>query len=65
VSYLQSATPSFRPANRSPLGRGSPREDSMNVLTSLAADSVYLSKRNLRISLSREVTEAMIAINLV
>jgi hypothetical protein len=34
----------------------------MNDRTSFAACGVYLSKRNLRISLSRDVTEAIIAI---
>lgn len=59
---MHSATPSFKLASRSPPSKRSPRDSSMNDRTSFAACGVYLSKRNLRISLSRDVTEAIIAI---
>jgi hypothetical protein len=60
--YLHSATPSFKLASRSPPSKRSPRDSSMKVRTSFAACGVYLSRRNLRISLSSDVTEAIIAI---
>lgn len=61
-SYLQRATPSLRLSSRSPGARRSPNDSSMNVFTSLAACGVYRSSRNLRISLSRDVTDAIFAL---
>jgi len=60
--YLHSATPSFKLASRSPPSKRSPRDSSIKVRTSFAACGVYLSRRNLRISLSRDVTEAIVAV---
>ncbi len=59
---MHNATPSFKLASRSPPSKRSPSDSSMKDRTSFAACGVYLSKRNLRMSLSRDVTEAIIAI---
>jgi len=58
-SYLHRATPSFKPSSRSFPGSRSPSMLSIHALTSLAAAGVYLSRRSLRKSLSREETDAM------
>lgn len=60
LTYLHNATPSLRLSSRSPLGSLSPRTLSIQELTSFAAAGVYLSKRNLRKSLSNDVTEAIL-----
>ena len=59
-SYLHSAIPSFSASKRSPATNRSPSISSIQVLTSLAAWGVYFDRRKLRMSLSREDTEAMI-----
>jgi hypothetical protein len=59
ATHLQSATPSLRPSRRSDDGSFSPSMSSIHDRTSLAAAGVYLSRRILRRSLSREDTDAM------
>lgn len=59
-THLQRATPSFKAPRRSPAGRRSPSVASIQARTSLAAAGVYLSRRILRKSRSRDVTEAMV-----
>src|SRR5690242_6627562 len=60
-TYLQSATPSLRPSRRSDDDSFSPSVSSIQARTSFAAAGVYLSRRNLRRSLSKELTDAMMA----
>ena len=59
ATYLQRATPSFSPSRRSEDGSFAPSISSIHVRTSLAAAGVYLSRRNWRKSLSRDVTDAI------
>lgn len=58
-SYLHRATPFFNASSRSPPTSFSPKTFSIQLLTSFAAAGVYLSRRNLRRSLSSDETEAM------
>src|SRR2546429_656604 len=62
VTNLHSATPSFSPSNKSASGSLSPSTSSIQFLTSFAAAVVYLARRMLRRSLSRDETDAMEAI---
>lgn len=59
-TYLQRTTPSFKETSKSPGGRRSPSTLSIHDRISSAAAGVYLSRRILRRSLSRDVTEAMV-----
>lgn len=65
MTYLQRATPSLRPSSKSFDGSGSPSVSSIHARASLAAAGVYFSRRNLRRSLSRDVTDAMAERSLV
>jgi len=56
------ATPSRSASRRSPGGNERPRVSSIQALASLAACGVYRDMRRLRISESREVTDAMIVV---
>lgn len=58
-THLHKATPSFNPSRRSPPGRRSPSVPSIHDFTSFAAAGVYLSRRNLRKSLSNDETDAI------
>lgn len=58
-AYLQRATPSLRPSRRSFDGSDSPSVSSIHARASSAAAGVYFSRRNLRKSPSKDVTEAM------
>lgn len=57
---LHSATPSFSASNKSPDGNRSPKVSSIHPLVSFAAVGVYLDMRRLRISWSKEDTEAIL-----
>jgi hypothetical protein len=56
------ATPSRSASRRSPGGIERPRVSSIQARVSLAACGVYRDMRRLRISESREVTDAMIVV---
>lgn len=58
-THLHKATPSFNPSRRSLPGRRSPSVPSIHDFTSFAAAGVYLSRRNLRKSLSKDETDAI------
>lgn len=60
ITYLQRAVPSLSPSRRSFEGSLAPRTPSIHDLASLAAAGVYLSRRILRKSLSKDVTDAII-----
>ncbi len=60
LTYLQRAHPSLSTSRRSPEGSGSPRALSIQDLASFAAAGEYFSRRILRKSLSKDVTEAIV-----
>lgn len=60
MTYLHNATPSLRPSRRSPGGNFSPSVSSIHARTWFAAEDVYLDSRKLRISESKEDTDAIV-----
>lgn len=59
VTHLHRATPSFSASSKSPAGSLSPSISSTHCRASFVAAGVYLSRRILRKSLSKDVTDAM------
>lgn len=58
-AYRQRTVPSLSTSSKSPGGNFSPSVSSTHFLISLAACGVYRPRRNLRMSWSRDVTEAI------